>query len=144
MKKRAYERISITLPPEVLRQADQAAAREGRSRSWVIAEAVRRMVAGEGAAPEALMAAASSAAVREPVVSPYAGMEEELAAVAARRLRAMLALTPAERLQRAEGLIRLARAARPRGGRAQVVGFERFEDFWRWKSAEQVTGAIRT
>ena len=39
---------------------------------------------------------------------------EELAAVAERRLRAMLALTPAERLARAEGLIRLARAARPR------------------------------
>lgn len=141
MKKRAYERISITLPPEVLRQADQAAAREGRSRSWVIAEAVRRMAGGSGGASGELAPAAGARAVAETMVSPYAGMEEELAAVAERRLRAMLALTPAERLARAEGLIRLARAARPRGGRAQVVGFERFEDFWQWKQAMQVAGA---
>lgn len=143
MRKRAYERISITLPPEVLRQADAAAAREGRSRSWVIAEAVRRMVVGDGPASRDPIVAASSAAIREPVASPYGGMEEELAVVAERRLRTMLALTPAERLQRAEGLIRLARATRPPQGRAQVVGFERFEDFWRWKNAEQVAGAIR-
>ncbi len=36
-------RISMTIPPDVLKRADRIAKREGRSRSWVLAEAVRRL-----------------------------------------------------------------------------------------------------
>ena len=37
-----YARIAITLPPETLAAADRLAKAADRSRSWVIAEAVRR------------------------------------------------------------------------------------------------------
>jgi predicted transcriptional regulator len=51
MKRSRIARISMTLPADLLRQTDQEAKRLGRSRSWVIAEALRRMQAGTGAAP---------------------------------------------------------------------------------------------
>jgi metal-responsive CopG/Arc/MetJ family transcriptional regulator len=40
-----YARIAITLPPETLAAADRLARAADRSRSWVIAEAVRRFAA---------------------------------------------------------------------------------------------------
>jgi hypothetical protein len=43
-----YARIAITLPPETLRAADELAARMDRSRSWIIAEAIRQYAAREG------------------------------------------------------------------------------------------------
>jgi hypothetical protein len=45
--KRPYARIAITLPPGDLRDADKLAKRLDRSRSWVIAEALRRYVLEE-------------------------------------------------------------------------------------------------
>jgi predicted transcriptional regulator len=44
-KPRRYARIAITLPPETLAAADRLAHAADRSRSWVIAEAVRRYAA---------------------------------------------------------------------------------------------------
>ncbi len=147
MPKSRYARIAITLPPDLLKAADREAKRLGRSRSWVIAEALRRMVAGGGVASqpagEPAPVASRPGAVREAVVSPYAEMEGEMAEVAERRLRAALALSPSERLRRADELRRIARAVRPPTGRVQVVGFDSFEDFWRWKTAQQVAGAVR-
>ena len=35
-------RIAVTLPPETLRAADELAARKDRSRSWIVAEAIRQ------------------------------------------------------------------------------------------------------
>jgi hypothetical protein len=147
MPKVRYARIAITLPPDLVRSADREAKRVSRSRSWVIAEALRRMLAGGGAAadpaaePEPV--AARPGAVQEVVASPYADMEPEMVEVAERRLRAALALSPTERLRRAEELQRIARAVRPPTGRVQVVGFDSFEDFWRWKTAQQVAGSVR-
>jgi len=46
-----YARIAITLPPEDLAAADRLAAALDRSRSWVIAEALRQFVAAQGAGP---------------------------------------------------------------------------------------------
>ncbi len=43
-----YARIAITLPPETLRVADELAALSDRSRSWVIAEAIRQYAARQG------------------------------------------------------------------------------------------------
>lgn len=40
-----YARISITLPHAELEAADRLAAERDRSRSWIIAEAIRRYVA---------------------------------------------------------------------------------------------------
>ena len=40
-------KITITIPPDDLDSADRLAARLGRSRSWVLSEALRRFVAHE-------------------------------------------------------------------------------------------------
>ncbi|HYW30499.1 MAG TPA: ribbon-helix-helix protein, CopG family [Gemmatimonas sp.] len=40
-------KIAITIPPDDLAAADRLAARLGRSRSWVLSEALRRFVAHE-------------------------------------------------------------------------------------------------
>lgn len=52
-RKLPYARIAVTLPPETLRAADALAARHDRSRSWIVAEAIRRYVLEEerGGAP---------------------------------------------------------------------------------------------
>lgn len=41
------KKIAITIPPEDLDAADRLAVRLGRSRSWVLSEALRRFVAHE-------------------------------------------------------------------------------------------------
>ncbi|WP_373063084.1 ribbon-helix-helix protein, CopG family [Gemmatimonas sp.] len=40
-----YARIAITLPPDDLAAADRLAAAQDRSRSWIVAEALRQYVA---------------------------------------------------------------------------------------------------
>lgn len=40
-----YARIAITLPPDTLRAADELAAQQDRSRSWIVAEAIRQYAA---------------------------------------------------------------------------------------------------
>jgi len=135
MTKSRIERISITLPGELVRWADREAKRLGRSRSWVIAEALRGAAGGVAPAP------LSGGLVRERVVSPYAAVADEMEEARQRRLRAALALSPTERLRKAEELLRLARAVRPRRGRHQVIAFDTFEEFWQWKKADRAAGA---
>lgn len=53
MTKPPLERVTITIPQPLLAAADELAARLDRSRSWVLAEAVRRMVGAEEAPPPA-------------------------------------------------------------------------------------------
>src|SRR5919198_85206 len=107
-------RISITLPREVLAAADREAKRLDRSRSWVVAEAVRRY-AGEPAAR-------SGEQVAEP--APPADAAAEVAEARRRLLAADLRLSPAERLRRAEELVQLAWHVHGRRHRAQVIGFD--------------------
>ncbi len=115
----SFDRISITLPRDVLQSADRRARALDRSRSWVIAEALRAY-AGR---PAAAAPPAATAAVAE-----------------ARRqhLATDLARSPAERLRRTEDLTRLARQRRPRRGtRRQIIGFDSYEDFHEWKQANR-------
>ncbi len=60
MPKAPYSRIAITLPPEVLAAADRLARAHDRSRSWIVAEAIRRYAA-----------AAEPDPVRAPGLGPY-------------------------------------------------------------------------
>lgn len=46
-RKPYFARIAITLPPETLRDADELAARHDRSRSWIVAEAIRQYAAAQ-------------------------------------------------------------------------------------------------
>ena len=128
-KKSSLVRTSITIPADVLRLADQLASRLDRSRSWVIGEAVRRMGQAD-----------SVAAVREPITNPYAGYEEEMETARLRRLKADLTATPEERLRDADALVRLGRMVRPPRNRSQIIAFDSYEDYDRWKTTHNAGG----
>ena len=123
-RKRPYARISITLPREVLAAADSQAKALDRPRSWVIAEAIRSYRSG---------------GLSEAVEPPGAA---EVAAGRRRHLLTDLRLAPEERLRRAAALLRLTPASRTRG-RAQIIGFDSYEDFAAWKKARRLEGLAR-
>lgn len=124
----SLRRISMTIPGEVLRQADLLARRWSRSRSWVISEAIRQLAAEPGSS-------AVPSVVAEPSVPGYAAAE--IARARTTQLQRNLALSPAERLRQAEGLVNLGRAVRRRPARRQIIAFDTLEDFARWKKAHR-------
>jgi len=128
-KRPPISRISITIPADVLRLANQMASQLDRSRSWVMGEAVRRMAQ-----------ASSNSVVREPIANPYAGHEAEMETARLRRLKADLATTPEQRLRDAEELVRLGRMVRPSRNRSQIIGFDSYEDYDRWKTLQNARG----
>jgi hypothetical protein len=130
----ALTRISMTIPRSLVKAADRLARALGRSRSWVIAAALREYLEGSGMGPGE---AAPKGVVREPLVQPYDGTME-VAEARRRRLRAELALTPGERLRRAWELGYLGRRRQPRGRREQVITFESYEDFYEWKKSRLI------
>ena len=115
-------RISITIPSDLLKAADRLARELDRSRSWVLGEGVRQMTQDT-----------TIAAAPEPVVDPYAGHEDELETARLHRLEAVLAMTPEARLARAEEMTRVARIGRRARNRVQVIAFDSYEDYERWK-----------
>lgn len=112
-------RISMTIPPDVLKRADRIAKREGRSRSWVLAEAVRRLE--EPAPAKSTLTKASTESLPRLDASRRAQLEADFA------------LSPTERVLAAE---RSARDVPARRFGALFVSFDRFEDFLEWKRAE--------
>jgi hypothetical protein len=118
-RKSPYARISITLPRDVLAAADRRAKELDRPRSWVIAEAIRSYRTGPPS---------------HAVVPPGA---EEVTAARRQHLLADLQRTPEERLRRAAALLRLAPSS-GRRQRAQVIGFDSYEDFDSWKKARRL------
>ncbi len=120
------ERISITLPSGVLAAADREAKRLDRSRSWVVAEAVRRYVG-------------APAAVREAAAAPYGITAPGLGSQRRAQLQADLALTPEQRVQEAEQTARDAEVARGRKRSAgRLLFFDRFQDYIDWKQHEEL------
>jgi predicted transcriptional regulator len=105
-------RISMTIPADVLRRADRIAKREGRSRSWVLADAVRRLP--------------------EPTPASQPRLDESRRI----QLAADLALSPTERVLAAE---RTAREVPVRRYGTLFVTFDRFEDYLEWKRREAVS-----
>jgi hypothetical protein len=124
-RKSPYARISITLPRDILAAADRRARELDRPRSWVIAEAIRSYRSGPP---------------RQAVPPPGA---EEVAEARRRHLLADLQLTPEERLRRAAALLRLVPGARSRR-RAQIIGFESYEDFDAWKRTRRAEAPRRS
>jgi hypothetical protein len=121
----AYARISVTLPKEILAAADRRAKQLDRSRSWVIAEALRQWEAGS--AP-----AGAAAAAREPAPAyeTKPGLGEQRQA----QLRADLALTPEQRVIQAERTTTAVPASDQRW--SGILTFHRFEDYLAWKRRE--------
>ena len=126
-RRRPYARVSITLPRDVLNAADRQAKALDRPRSWVIAEAIRGYRGAESTQSEP--AAPAGAA--------------DVAAARRQHLKANLKLTPEERLRRAAALLRLKPGSRT-GRRAQIIGFDSYEDFAAWKKAHRLEGLHRS
>jgi hypothetical protein len=128
---RKKKRITITLPPDLVVAADRRAQELDRSRSWVVAEALRaQLLQDEGGAPSA-----PAARVAEPPASHAAA---EVAEARRSRLRSEAALPPEERLRRAEELGRLARQAQTRGPRKVIIIFDSYEDFYEWRKSRLI------
>lgn len=123
----AHSRISITLPEEVLAAADRLAQALDRSRSWVVAEAIRLL--------DSESSSVAPRAVRE--APPPPDGVSEVAEARRRHLVADLHRTAADRLRRSAELAQLARAGRRRGARTQIIGFDCYEDFYAWKKASR-------
>ena len=116
-------RVTVTLPKEVLAAADARAEQLDRSRSWVVAEALRGFTQSRG--------------VSEPVTTPY-GARPGLGEYRLNQLEADLALTAEQRVREAERTARevdLARGVLPGNG---VRFFDRYEDFLQWKRREGI------
>jgi hypothetical protein len=143
----ALDRVTITIPPDLLKVANGRAKALDRSRSWVVAEALRVYLGfGRGSPrPEGPVVpgpGAGASAVRESAAPVYAAPEvaAEIAEARRRRLAAELSLPPEERLRRAEELGRLGRAMQPRGRRLQMIGFDSYEDYYAWRKIRLVGG----
>ena len=127
MKRPRIARISMTLPADLLRQTDQEAKRLGRSRSWVIAEALRRGLPVGGERPT------ERVSVREVVVAPYRDPSPRLDPQRVEQLRRDLKLSPEARLRASDDAVRLGHLAHPRAPLQRVIFFDRFEEYLRWK-----------
>lgn len=128
-----YRRVTVTVPAVVLEAGDELAARLDRSRSWVVSEALRRYAGGEGAA----VAAAPSHAVREDP-APLYGVQQAFRAAELSRLESDLALSPEQRVRLSEELARTVASGWARPHRRQVLQFDSFEDYLRWKRLAEV------
>ncbi len=120
-------RVTCTLPADILKAADRLAKRLDRSRSWVVAEALRRYVSQAGEP------APSARAVREVAAPPYVAPAPGLGEQRLAQLEADLRLTPEQRVREAEEIVEMAfRLHRPpRAG--QVLAFATYEDYLAWK-----------
>lgn len=102
-------KIAITIPTDDLAAADALAAKLGRSRSWVLSEALRRFAASER-------------------------LSHELDASRAAQLRRDLALTAEQRVREAERELALVGDAAPVHVE-QPLRFAEYDDFVAWRRA---------
>jgi hypothetical protein len=108
--KKPFARIAITLPPDDLAAADRLATREDRSRSWIIAEAIRQYVTAQERRSARL-----DPSRREQV-------------------RRDLALTPAARIHEADATSAWS------GEHVEPRRFSSFDAFLAWQRDRHVTG----
>jgi len=124
------------MPSEVLAEADRMARELGRSRSWVVAEAVRRFA--EPFPPDYAAGSKTPRRVREPTTVEYASAE--VAAGRSRLIERNVRMSPADRLRQAQELVRLARTVHPRAVRDRIIAFHRLEDYLAWKKIDRAGG----
>lgn len=132
----ALSRVTVTLPAALLKEADRRATALDRSRSWVVAEALRSFLATSSRQSGVTRAAR----VREPATIPYPSAPDPQRLA---QLEADLALTPEERVREAERTLRdveataATPAARPPRVRA-ILSFDRYEDFVDWRRIQDL------
>ncbi len=121
--------MTVTVPAEVLKAADALARRLDRSRSWVVAEALRTHTAAASSRPGPR---GDAAAVREPASAAY-GSASGLGEQRLVQLESDLQLTPEQRIHEAEATVELAHRLHRPPRVAQVLAFGSYEDFLDWK-----------
>lgn len=132
---KTYARIAITLPAKDLAAADRLAKSLDRSRSWVVAEAIRRFAASS-------LPAATQPPDADPEPEPLTAVAQArprsgLGASRQAQLVRDLSLTPEVRVRAAEETLRLSeRSRRPRAHTLRV--FDRYLDFVEWKRSRDV------
>lgn len=122
-----YARIAITLPKKDLAAADRLARTQDRSRSWIVAESIRRYAAATEVQPAHVAGIANAAAAANPPLS-HPGLGASRLAQLIRDLQ----LTPEARVLAAEETLRQTGVPR-RPRRHQLLAFDRYEDFLDWK-----------
>lgn len=123
----AFSRISITLPRPLLVDADRRARALGRSRSWVLAEAL-----------QGYLAVPLPQAVSEPAPPGYGVLRPGLGESRLTQLKSDLALTPEQRVIEAERSADLANLVHPRPKAHHIITFYRYEDYVAWKRRDAV------
>lgn len=103
-----YARIAITLPQEDLAAADRLAHKKDRSRSWIVAEAVRRYVGAVDSESRGLGASRTNQLHRD------------------------MALTPEQRVLLADETLALNERIVDRASRSSK-GFATYDEFLDWK-----------
>ena len=106
-----FARIAITLPQAELEAADRLASEADRSRSWIVAEALRCYVASRKAT----------------------GEETGLGASRREQLRRDLALTPLERILASEEGVHIVESEQPLTRAEEPLHFASFDDFLSWR-----------
>lgn len=120
-KPKPYARVAITLPEKDLHAADRLAARHDRSRSWIIAEALRRYVAVD----ETENAQELRANVAWVAATPARdGIGESRRA----QLRRDLTLTPEQRVREAEETLQLTDRGSPAPAHS-IRAFDHYDEF---------------
>jgi hypothetical protein len=132
-KKPPIARISITIPADVLKLADQLASRLDRSRSWVLGEAVRRW------SSTATPAIESRGTVRELATAPYPAHRPGLGESRLAQLRSDMEMSAEARVLAAEEVGQVDRMMRPSIPGQRLTFFDRFEDYLAWKKYEGIT-----
>ena len=131
-------RISITVPKDLVTAADRRARQLDRSRSWVVAEALRGWL-GSGEEGAGSGEPKRTPLVREPgpayAAAPYVA---GLGAYRLGQLSADLALTPEQRVREAERTAREAELVTGRRRVDQVLTFDRYEDYLEWKRLRDI------
>ena len=127
-KRSRLSRITITLPTALLQAADKLAKQLDRSRSWVVAEGLRKFTGGT----EVLRSAQDR--VAEETRVPYRAIG--LGEYRRQQLEADLKLTPEERIRAAEQLTRLATRMRPPRKTNRIIAFDSYEEYADWKERE--------
>ena len=130
-----YARIAITLPQRELAAADKLARAQDRSRSWIVAEAIRRYAAAtEAPAVRAgdNAGTADSDAATSLATSLAPRRQHGLGASRLAQLTRDLTLTPEARVLAAEETLRQTGVPR-RPRRHHLLAFDRYEDFLDWK-----------
>ncbi len=103
-----FARIAITLPQADLDAADRLAAETDRSRSWIVAEALRCYVASRNS------------------LSGLGASRRE-------QLRRDLALTPLERIRASDEGVHIVESGQMVTRPAEPLYFASFEDFRTWR-----------